>query len=258
MSRSVHIQETVILHANDVVFWLDGTSAEATADMQRLNLPLRIDLTSAPRDVSLVNTRGKTAFLRRPTNPVVNGTATENDKKIPVTPTFAIAGVVSDPTDRIVPQAFSFNAGNAAGHTVTLYPTPVGARFGNGGGLTGSLRLQPANTALPWAILSLAVTTAVGTTLTFKGQTNRNGDFSLPLNRLPPLPKGVNHYHAQLSINGMSNANPDIPLNPDNFVAMQVGSLTANSFSLSVGLTIVPGEMRVIRSFNRDHLAVQP
>lgn len=254
----LEVLETNIIHANDVVFWLDGTSAENPAQMQRLSQPVRIDLNTAPRDLSLVNTLGKTAFLRRPTNPIINGEASDNDKKIPVTPTFAIAGVVSEPNGRIVPQAFSFNAGNAAGHTVVLYPTPVGARFGKGGGLTGTLRLQPANTPLPWAILAIEVTTAVGTTLTFKGQANDQGDFSLPMNLLPPLPKGVDHYNAQLSITGLANASANTPLNPVDFVALKLGSLTATSFSLSIGLSVVPGEMRLIRSFNRDHLAVQP
>jgi len=256
--KQVNILETNILHSSDVVFWLDGTSAESASDMQRVNWPVRVELTTAPRDLTLVNRAGKTALLRRPTHPIIQGVAGDNDKTMPITPSYAVSGVVSEDSGRLVPQAFSFNAGNAVGHTIVLYPTPLGVRFGKGGGLSGTLRLHPANTPLPWAILSLAVTTAVGTTLTFKGQANAHGDFSLPMNQLPPLPKGVNHYNAELSISGLSAAAANTPLNPADFVPMQLGSFTADSFSLSIGLSVVPGEMRLIRSFNQDHLAVQP
>ena len=254
----IRVLETAVLHSSDVAYWLDGSSAENAVDMARVPLALTLELSSRPSDLTLVNSIGKTAFLRRPTNPIINGEATENDKKMPVTATFPIAGTVSDPAGRFIPRRFSFNAGNAAGHSIVLFPTPLGTKFGKGGGLIGTLRFSNNSAPVPWALLTLAVTTAIGTTLTFKGQANGQGDFNLSMNRLPPLPEGIDHYDAQLSISALAIANADIPVDPADFVAMQLGNLTANSFANPIGLSVVPGEIRLTRSFNRDHLAVQP
>jgi hypothetical protein len=253
------VLETNILHASDVIFWLDGTTAETPAAMLRIAEPLALQLTTFPRDLKVIHGSGKTAFLRRPVNPIINGIATTADKQRPVLPTFAVVGIVSDPAGRYIPRRFSIDAGNGVGHGLVMYPTPLGTRISPAGGLTGTLRFNGSNTPVPWARLTLVVTNAVGATLTFRCQAGDSGDFMLPLNRLPPLPEGIDNYSAQLSVEALAAANADTPIDPADLVAMDLGELDQeNQFSSPIGLTIVPGELRLIRSSNRDHVAVQP
>ena len=64
---SVNVLETNILHASDVIHWLDGTTGEAPAEMLRANVLPQLRMTTAPADLRVINTYGKTALLRRPT-----------------------------------------------------------------------------------------------------------------------------------------------------------------------------------------------
>jgi len=251
--------ETAILHAGDVIFWLDGTSADTTADMLRLAVPLDLQLTIRPRDLQIVHGRGKTAFIRRDDGKIIDGIADETDRQRTTTPTFALAGIVSDPTGRHIPRRFAINAGNGIGHGLALYPSPLGTRFGPAGGLLGTLRFSDGTTPVPWALLTIVITTALGAELSFRCQANGKGDFMLSLNRLPPLPKGVDNYSAELSIAASADADPDTPLDPADLTAMNLGDINSdNTFSSPIELTIIPGEIRLIRSSNKDYLAVQP
>jgi len=253
------VLETNILHASDVIFWLDGTTAETPASMMRIAEPLALQLTTRPRDLQVIHGSGKTAFMRRPVNPIINGIATTADKQRPVLPTFAVAGIVSDPAGRYIPRRFSIDAGNGVGHGLVMYPTPLGTRISPAGGLIGTLRFYGSNAPVPWARLTLAVTNAVGVTLTFRCQAGDKGDFVLPVNRLPPLPEGIDNYSAQLSIEALESASADTPIDPADFIPMDLGELDQeNQFSSPISLTIVPGELRLIRSSNRDHVTVQP
>ncbi|WP_319585480.1 hypothetical protein [uncultured Desulfobulbus sp.] len=256
---SLKVLETNILHASDVIFWLDGTTAETPSDMLRIAQPLALQLTTRPRDLLVVHGSGKTAFMRRPGIPIINGSATAADKQRLVQPTFAVAGIVSDPEGRYIPRRFSIVAGNGVGHGLVVYPTPLGTRISPAGGLIGTLRFNGSNAPVSWARLTLVVTNAVGSTLSFCCQASKTGDFMLPLNRLPPLPEGIDNYSAQLRIEALAAVNADNPIDPADLVAMDLGEIDQdNQFSSPIGLTIVPGELRLIRSSNRDHVAVQP
>ena len=257
--NQLHVLETNILHASDVIFWLDGTSAEAPADMLRIAEPLLLQLTTRPRDLQVVHGGGKTAFMRRPVNEIVAGAASAADKQAPLTPTFTVAGVASDSAGRYVPRRFRIEAGNGAGHGLVVYPSPLGTRFGPAGGLTGTLRFNGSEAPVPWALLTIVVTPAVGTPLSFRCQANARGDFRLPLNRLPPLPEGIASYSAELSIKALASASVDAPLDPADLVSMDLGDLDSDgAFSSPIGLSVVPGKIRLIRSSNRDHVTVQP
>lgn len=259
MTATVRVLETNILHASDVIFWLDGTSAANSTDMLRIPEPLELQLTVRPNDLQVVHGAGKTAFLRRPTNEIIDGVASEADKQIPITPTYPIAGIVTDGAGRYIPRRFSIDAGNASGHALVIYPSPQGTRFGPAGGLLGTLRFDATEAVVPWALLTLEVTTALAATLSFRCQANGSGDFLLPLHRLPPLPEGIDSYAANLSIAALASASADTPLDPADLVTMALGELdNDDTFSTPIDLTVVPGEIRLIRSSNRDHLAVQP
>lgn len=257
--KAVKVLETNILHASDVLWWLDGSSGETPATMLRIPQPLSLQLSTKPRDLQVVHSAGKTALLRRPTAEMISGVASASDRQRPVEPLFTVAGSVSDDAGRYVPRTFSVNAGNGVGHSLVLYPSPLGCKFGPAGGLQGCVRFNGSGNPACWALLTLSVTTALGAILTFRGQANAAGDFMLALNRLPPLPEGINHYAAQLSIVALAAAQPGTPLDPSTLVAMNLGDLSAsNTFSSPIGLNVVPGEIRTIRSSNRDHLVVQP
>ena len=257
--KAIRVLETNILHASDVIHWLDGTTAEEPAEMLRANVLPHLELSTAPTDLRIVNTYGKTALLRRPSNEMVDGRASAADLQRPAATPYVVAGTVSDPDGRIVPRAFSITAGNVAGHALVVYPSLLGTRFGTAGGLLGTLRFTGSGAAVPWAILTLAVTTAVDDTLTFRAQADGRGDFMLPLNRLPPLPEGIDHYAGELSIAASSDAEAATPVDPDELsTAMELGDLDANTFAVAIVVNVVPGEIRLIRSSNRNHLAVQP
>lgn len=262
--NAINVLETNVLHASDVIYWLDGSTADTTANMLRVNVPLELHFTTRPGDLKIVNSVGKTALLRRPATDMIDGAATPAQKEKPPEPPFALAGTVSDPSGRYIPRAFALTAGNATGHALVLYPSPTGVRFSPAGGLIGNLRFNGSGNAAAWAMLTLTVTTALGATLIFRGQANGNGDFMLPLNRLPPLPEGIADYAATLAVSALTTATANVPVEPADLLAMDLGSLGAAtdppaslSFSNPIGLNVVPGEIRVIRSASRDHVAVQ-
>lgn len=256
---AVKVLETNILHASDVIFWLDGTSAGDPADMLRIPVPLELRLTTRPNDLRVVHGVGRTALLRRPVNEIIDGVASEADKQRPVMPTYPLAGVVSDGAGRYIPRRFLIDAGQAAGHALVVYPSPLGTRLGPPGGLLGTLRFAGSEAPVPWALLTLEVTTALAATLTFRCQADAGGDFLLPLHRLPPLPEGITHYPATLGVTALLSANAGEALDPADLVTMELGALDSDgSFSSLIGLTVIPGEIRPIRSYSRDYLAVQP
>jgi len=255
----IQILETNVLHASAVLYWLDGTSDEDPAKMLRVPAPLALQLTTRPEDLRIVHRAGKTALLRRPTGGMVVGIASEADRQPPVTDTFTVAGVVSDPAGRFNPRRFSVTAGNASGHTVVVYPSPSGSAIGLGGGLVGTLRFQATGAPAPWSLLKLDVTPAVGPVISFRCQADRAGDFVLPLQRLPTLPEGIEVYQAALSVRALTAATPATPLDPADLTPMRLGSLESDdSFAESIPLQLIPGGVRLLRSSSKEHLAISP
>ncbi len=255
---SLQVLETNVLHASDVIYWLDGSTAAEPAAMQRLGNPLNVTLTTRPRDLQWLHGAGKTAFWRRPTGPLVDGVANEAAKTRPAGVPYPLAGVVTDPDGRFHPRRFSLTAGAADGHAIVLYPAPVAVRFNSAGGLLGTLRWADSVTAVPWALLTLTVSTGLGPDLVFRAQASAHGDFLLPTSRLPPLPEGIEQYDAELTVNADPAASATSAADPDSFDAVDLGATDANVFATVLSLPVVPGEIRPVRSFNRAYLAVQP
>ena len=253
------VLETNILHASDVIYWLDAGTAQNEAEMLRISDSLSLQLSNRPADLQVVHSAGKTAFIRPPMNEILFGLPTEADKQRPPLPSYPLAGVVSDPQGRYNPRSFSITAGNGNGHGLRIYRSPLGTRFGPSGGLIGTLRFDSSGEGVPWALLTLVVTTAIGTPLTFRCQADGNGDFMLSMNRLPPLPEGIDNFSATLGIAAMESASADQPLDPAELVAMNLGDLDSDdTFSASINLTVIPGKVRLLRSSSQEFLAVQP
>jgi hypothetical protein len=257
-ARSVRVFETVVLHATDVIYWLDGTTADDENKMLRIDRPLHVDFTERPRDVKTLSNAGRTAFWRDAHGSIVNGVATEQQRTRPAIAPFTAAGVVRDVRGTYNPRVFSVSLGSGDGHAVPLYRSPAGTRFPSAGGLLGTLRLADTNSPVPWALLELSVELSATDTMIFRAQANQNGDFALTLNRLPPLPESVEAYSAQLSVSADLTAEAGTPVNVDSLEAALLGALdAADSFLEQIDLDIHPGDVQRVNSFNRTFLAVQ-
>jgi hypothetical protein len=256
---ALKVLETNIIHAGDVIYWLDGSTAEEPSAMTRVPRPLAIEWTSRPADLQVLNSIGKTALWRKPLAAMVPGRASDIDKALPVTPAFTVAGTVYDPQGGYNPRAFALTAGNAVGHALALYPSPLGVHFGKSGGLKGHLLWEDPQAPVSWALLTLEVTTAIGATMIFRAQSDRHGDFLLAMNRLPPLPGSIDHYDAELRLDASPSADPDAGVDVDHLVAMTLGEpASANTFAASISLQLIPGEVKAIQSFGKKYLAVKP
>jgi hypothetical protein len=255
MSGRVKVLETDIVHATDVIYWLDGTSGIVEADMQRIAEPLLVSFTIRPSDLQVVHGPGRMAVWRRPTGPMVEGEATEADKTASAGLPVALAGSVADPAGRYHPRRFRHVVGTGVGHAVQLFPAPVATRFGKAGGLRGTLRSEDTGQPVPWALLTLEVEIVPGTRLCFRAQANADGDFAIALTQLPPLPQSIAAYPAELRIDAPADA--ATPADPDEFIAMEVQAQDTGLFSAAMALAVVPGEIRQLRSFDRTFVAVR-
>jgi len=257
---SVKVLESNVLHAGDVVYWLDGTSAEHEAEMRRVVSELDIEFTARPRGLNVLRKAGQLAVWRRPDDEagMVPGLADEAARARPAMPPLRLAGIVRDLAGRYNPRAFDLTLGSGAGHALRLYPTPGATRIPKAGALLGTLRLAGGQVPVAWALLSLAVAVS-GNTLTFSAQADGNGDFVIALRRLPPLPESVSAYDAVLTIKADLAAHADLPIDPAAArAALAIGRPDADAFHSSLALSVTPGEVRLLRSFDKNHLAVQP
>jgi len=258
--RSVNVLESTVLHASDQLFWLDGSTAENTSDMRRINGRISLSLTESPRDLSIREGAGKTVFWRQVQSSLIDGSPDEAEKTFTSPGTYTLAGVATDPTGRYLPRALSVNAGDSPpqGHMVTLYPTPVSVRFNSAGGLKLTLARDADDTPLPWAIITVIISIPGLGNQSYRAQSDQHGDVLLPFLRLPPLPEGVDDYNATLSVRGADAATSKQPENPDDFSPMKAGHPDNASFSESIGFSVVPGELSTLRSDGRNFLAIKP
>jgi len=254
----VNVLETNVLHASDVVYWLDGSTGTSTADMQRVNRVLLVELDSHPNDLHILQKAGQMALWSRPVGTIIEGQASEVERARPASSTYALSGIVSDLDGKYNPRKFDINVGEGAGHAVVMYPTTTGTQFGKAGGLIGSLRLQATGQPVPWAVLELEVTTSLSDTMTFRAQADFKGDFLLSMSRLPPLPESVQQYPAELAIRGSLTATAEQAVDPEELVSMELGELESANFEEDIEFHVKPGEIRLLRSFEQDHLMVQP
>ena len=256
------VLETSILHASDILYWLDGSTAETISEMQRVAHQLHFELTTKPNNVQVRQAPGKTIFWRRSATEIIAGQASEEDKGFIDGGSFTLAGTVYDKKGYYNPSTFSLTLGAGtipiAGQAMVLYPTPQGTQFGKAGGLITSLRFVSDEKIVPWALLTAIVTIPGAGNQTYRAQTDQHGDILLPLHRLPPLPEGITEYSVALSVEALLSANPNIPLNTNDLIPMDLESLsTAGTFSNPLVFAFVPGEIKIIRSANKRYLAVQ-
>ena len=254
-ANSVKVLETNILHASDVIYWLNGTTAEDPAEMQQLDYPLNLRLTSKPRDAQIINSSGKTAILRRPTQDIVEGTATEADKVRPAAPTYSFTGEAWDHDRRFNPIRFDLTLGAGNGESIVIYPSPLGTQIPPAGCLYGALHLNGGDNPLIWALLELTVEISSGVNQVYRAQCDAKGDFRIALTRLPPLPTNIDGYDASLRVTANTANHSGAAPDTTTYSTVQLQSANTNTFSTDYQLTIIPGERFRIRSNSKDYLA---
>ncbi|QTF94243.1 hypothetical protein [Halomonas sp. BM-2019] len=255
--KTLTVFETVILHASDVLYWLDGTTAENASDMERVPGAIELEVSTAPSDLKLRHTPGRTAMWRRMGASIVAGEASVEELARPAPDPFAFVADVFDPRGRYNPRRLNLTAGSGEGHACVLYPSPSGTRLGRGGGVFGTLLFADDGRPVAWAVLTLTVTTALNVSLRFRAQADKRGDFMIPLNRLPALPESIEDYTAQLELSASASADADAPVDPADLVPMQIGHFSNDDgFAVAVPLRVVPGEVRRLQSHGSTHVSV--
>jgi hypothetical protein len=257
-ANSVRVLETNVLHASDVLYWLDGTSATIEAEMSRIPHSLHVRLTEKPHDLKVLNSIGRMALWRKPDEAMIEGRATQEQRTRPALPNFEVAGEVRDPTGRYNPAVFAANVGDGSGVSVVLYPSLIGTKAPPAGVAQGRLLFDGSGSPVVWGLLELEVTVAVAETIIFRAQADKNGDFIIALNRLLPLPESITEYAAVLRLTADSTADGDAAPDASSFAAMELESTTvAGDFQTELVLEIRPGVTTRINSFNKDHIAIQ-
>lgn len=257
IADNVRILETNLLHASDVIYWVDGSSAESSTQMSRIEIPLDISFSNRPRDLSVLYGAGKTALWRRPTTEVVDGEATQAQRARPAQSPFNLAGEAWDSSRRFNPMTFDLTLGSGNGHAVVVYPTPLGTRTPPGGALFGTVLIESTQAPVIWGLMELVITISTTETLTVRAQTDANGDFVLALKRLPPLPDSIPEYAAQLTLSTDSANNAETAPDLSGYSAVQLESLTtAGSFGSTLALTLRPGERSRVNSAGKNYLAI--
>jgi hypothetical protein len=264
----VAVLETHIRHASDWISWIDRTGYAATGYLPRIDGALWVALDPAmPRDLRLYQKSGVTVLWRSYADPaadepgltaVIDGAATEADVTRPVETGYAVSGRAEDPKGRFNPRRFAVAAGNAAGHALSLYRSPLGTRFSAAGGLQGRLHWDDDRPAA-WAVVEVTVTPPVGPALPFAAQADAAGEFVLPLSRLPALTRDApsNTYPATLAVRALAAAQPDDIADPDTFVSVNLLAPADGAPTASAAIAVRPGHIDTVTSQGEDHLVLQ-
>lgn len=250
------IAETLIIHGGDLVEWC-ASSGFAGKQPRRISPGrLAIHLTKAPGELCMLHKHnGTLLWHKNSTSPsrVIPGMASEEDMAPKPMGAHEIEGIVTDISGHYLPRTFAFTLGNTSEHQIALYHSPLGARFGKAGGIYG--RIGFANGAVAaWALVYLTVTPPLGAPLKFVAQTDRHGEFQLPLERLPALGKDApsSTYAAKLEVKASPSSNPDSPLDPEKLLPVKVAkgknSNGESQFDSQFGLAIAPGTVSRIAS----------
>ncbi len=112
-----------------------------------------------------------------------------------------MSGVVWDVEGRFLARRFSTQLDRGAVFNLGLFPSPARVRFGRDGGLVGSLALADGR-ALPFAHLIFDVAIVGRGTLMLEAQSDRYGDFAMPLTGMPELPRGATPLRGRLRVRG--------------------------------------------------------
>lgn len=264
---SLVIHETVVLHAADILHWVDAASG--TSDSVEAKRPigrvLAMRVVTGPADLVIRHRPGRTALWRRSDSDLIAGVANDVQRERPAGITFPITATVFDPRGRYNPRRIALTAGDGQPHILMLYPSPRAVVFGPGGGLQGRVCFDADGRPASWARLSLTVDSGPHSELAFWAQADGDGEFRLPTYRLPPLPDGQQHYNASLRVSADPAAESQTP--PDLSVEAQFQPMaiskqdhhpSASQFAETLSLQVKPADVQRLASDGKDCLALKP
>ncbi len=252
------VMESVILHASDAIYWVDGSGLTPTRPRQPVPQRLSLTLDKPPSNLKLVEKAGAVLLWRNQGN-VVAGKATDAQKKREPENTYPIKGQITDPSQVFNPRSFELTAGNAVGREVLVYRSPFGTRTRKQGFLFGTLIYQDlvdqnqVNKPASWALLELSVTVITQPQVkkqTFQAQADGNGDFVLSLGGLPFIKKDATNktYSAILKIKGAHDASDAEFFDPDKLEAFKIKADDSENFSTELALELTPDSILRITS----------
>lgn len=256
------IIETLITHGGDLIEWHAASGYERKPAQRIAPMELMIEFTTSPKALRVHHKHdGTVLWHQNSSGPslAMAGMASENDLAAQPITTYPIRGRVSDPVGRYLPRTFALTLGNATIHAIALYHSPLGTRFGAGGGIYGQLVFEP-GTIAAWAMITLTVTPALGAPQRFVAQADQHGEFRLPLERLPAMTKDApsSSHNARLEVRALPGAHAVAPLDPDSLIATKVAKgKTGNGksqFADFLTLAISPGS--VTRVISPDHMQI--
>lgn len=259
------IIETLIIHGGDLVEWHAASGYDRKPAQRIAPTELSIEFTTSPRTLRVHHKPdGTVLWHQNSAGPslAVAGMASGDDLAAQPITTYPIRGRVSDPAGRYLPRTFAFTLGNITTHTVALYHSPLGARFGAGGGIYGRLAFEP-GTAAAWAMITLTVTPALGVPLRFVAQADQYGEFRLPLERLPAMTKDApsSTHNARLEVRALPGAHAAAPLDPDSLIATKVAKGKSGNgksqFADFLTLAISPGSATRVVSPEHTQIVLQ-
>lgn len=264
---SVRVMETTILHATDILRWVDGAtgSTDATEDKRPIDHALALRLSTRPNDLVVRHRAGATALWRRGDAVLVEGVAGTAERERPADLSFPLSGTVYDPRGRYNPRQISLSAGDGTVHALILFPSPQAIAFGPGGGVLGRVCLAADENPVAWARLTLTVRTGLHSALTFWAQADGEGRFRIAMDRLPPLPDGHADYEAELQVQADLSADPLTPPDLSDASAFQQMDIMkeehhppAQQFTTALQLRVKPAQVARPVSVGKNCLALKP
>lgn len=247
------VMESVILHASDAIYWVDGSGLTPAKPRLPLQQRLFLELDKPPSNLKLVEKLGVT-LLWRNQGSVVAGKATAAQKKRKTETTYPIKGRITDPSRVFNPRSFELMAGNATGREILLYRSPFGTKTRKQGFLFGNLVYQDLmNKPASWALLELSVTVITQPQIKkqiFQAQADSNGDFVLSLGGLPFIKKDATNktYPATLTIKGAHSASDSKVFDPDKLEAFKIKANDSENFLTEFALELTPDSILRITS----------
>lgn len=257
------ILETLGNQSCDWIEWLDASGVQGGAPRPLSPQQMSIKLNKLHPRLKLVHKPSASALWfhvpEEAGNPL-GSSAGNLQKYSPVTLPVELKGELRDPAGDILPRLFTLSAGNRKGLKVGLFRSPKGTRFGQGGGLYGTLCREDGQ-AVPWGVLRLSVTPPLSPALKFLAQADAHGEFRLALDRLPALPRDAHFptYPATLDVLADLQASAEQSVDPDGLSSVQLctGTDGGRQFGATLAFALVPGAVASVCSPGQKTLVLK-
>lgn len=217
----INVFESQIDHISDAIFWIDGGSRHMGIEKAS---PISGDITmqviTAPPRLKIIHKKNAIVLKRAGNESTVTGLPTLEERTKPDESDYIFSASVKHSNDLYNPRLIQLTLGSGNGQNVWLYPSISKQTFSRKT-IFGNLSFDD-DTPARWAILELTVEFSPEKSVTLYSQSDKNGDFDLPLIGLPTRPKSIVTYEATLRIKANKLSESALP-DPDEFDAMEIG-----------------------------------